>query len=254
MSVSPSAFHRGSAAVQASPGMAWGAIDHSGLEPVRAAAIRCKTRTVDLRAGYDAVASVYVERFRDELDAKPFDTRMLDWLADRAGSVGPICDMGCGPGQVAAYLHAQGCEACGVDLSAEMVHHAERVHPGISFEQGDMRDLVAVADSAYGGIAAFYSIVNLPRNEHPHVFREFCRVLKPGGWLLLSVHVGEETRRVDELLGVAVSLVFHFFRPAVLRHDLTDAGFDVTEVVERAPYDESVEAQTKRAYLFARRR
>ena len=58
---------------------------------------------MDVQSGYDAVASAYADRFRDELGDKPFDTRMLDWLAERAGGVGPICDMGCGPGQVAAY-------------------------------------------------------------------------------------------------------------------------------------------------------
>ena len=79
-------------------------------------------------------------------------------------------------------------------------------------------------------------------------------MLRPGGSLLLAFHIGEETRHVDEFLGAAVSLDFHFFRPALVRDDLTDAGFDVTEVIEPEPYDESVEAQTKRAYLFARKR
>ena len=220
----------------------------------RVSRFRCKTRVVDLQSGYDAVASAYVERFGDELGEKSFDTMMLDWFAERATSVGPICDMGCGPGQVAAHLHALGCDVCGVDLSAEMVRHATRANPGIAFEQGDMRDLTAVANSACGGVAAFYSIVNLPQDDHPGVFRELCRVLRPGGWLLLAFHIGEETRHVDEFLGAAVSLDFHFFRPALVRDDLTDAGFDVTEVIEREPYDESVEAQTKRAYLFARKR
>jgi SAM-dependent methyltransferase len=209
---------------------------------------------VDVWSGYDAVAADYVDRFGDELGDKPFDARMLDWLAERVGSIGPVCDMGCGPGQVAAYLAAQGYEVCGVDLSSEMVRHAERINPSIPFEQGDMRDLDAVADSAYGGVAAFYSIVNLPQNEHPHVFREMCRVIRRRGWMLLSFHVGEGTTHVDEFLGAAVSLDFHFFQPAVVRQHLTDAGFDVTEVIEREPYDESVEAQTKRAYLFARKR
>lgn len=208
---------------------------------------------MDVQSGYDAVASTYVERFRDELSQKPFDAKMLDWLAERVGPVGPICDMGCGPGHVAAYLHALGCDVCGIDLSAEMVRHAEQVNPDIAVEQGDMRELIAVANSAYGGVAAFYSIVNLAQDDHPRVFRELCRVLRPSGWLLLSFHIGEETRHVDEFLGTAVSLDFHFFRPAVVRQHLTDTGFDVTEVIEREPYDESVEAQTKRAYLFARK-
>lgn len=215
---------------------------------------RCKNRVVDLQAGYDAVAAAYVQRFGDELGRKPFDVRMLDWLAEREGAVGPICDMGCGPGQAASYLRSRGWDVCGVDLSSSMVQHAGRANPGIPFEQGDMRDLAGIADSAYGAVVALYSIVNLPEEDHSPVFRELRRVIRPGGWLLLSFHVGEETRHVDEFLGAAVSLDFHFFRSATVRDHLIDAGFDVNEVIEREPYDESVEAQTRRAYLFARRR
>ena len=206
---------------------------------------------MDVQSGYDAVAAAYADRFRDELVDKPFDRRMLDWLVERAGGIGPICDLGCGPGQVAAYLRTQGCVVCGVDLSAEMVRHASRVNSDIPFEQGDMRDLVEIADATYGGIAAFYSIVNLPPVDHPQVFTELGRVLQPGGWLLLAFHVGEEVRHVDEFLGATVSLDFHFFTPRDVRDDLDAAGFAVTDVVEREPYDESVEVQTKRAYIFA---
>lgn len=208
---------------------------------------------MDPLLGYDAVASAYVERFQDELDDKPFDAKMLEWFAERSQSIGQVCDMGCGPGQVAAYLSGLQCDVCGVDQSAEMVRHAERLSPQIPFEQGDMRDLSAVADSAYGGVAAFYSIVNVQQEEHPQVFREIYRVLEPGGWLLLSFHVGEGTTHLDEFLGVAVSLDFYFFQSARVRQDLIDAGLDVTEVIERAPYGESIEAPTKRAYLFARK-
>lgn len=206
---------------------------------------------MDQRSGYDVVASAYARRFRDELRRKPFDVKMLEWLAERARSLGPVCDLGCGPGHIAAHLHSRGADVCGVDLSAEMIRHARAATPEIPFEQGDMRDLSAVGDSAYGGAAALYSIVNIPSAEHPRVFAEMHRVLAPGGWLLLSFHVGEGSTHVDEFLGETVSLDFHFFRSTAIREGLTDAGLDVTEVIEREPYDESVEAQTRRAYLFA---
>ena len=49
------------------------------------------------------------------------------------------CDMGCGPGHVARYLHERGVPVCGVDLSPELVKLARRLTPDIPFEQGDMR-------------------------------------------------------------------------------------------------------------------
>src|ERR1044072_2435533 len=110
----------------------------------------------ELQSSYDRVAEDYAEQLRDELDGKPFDRKMLDWLGEKVGGSGPICDMGCGPGQVARYLHGRGVEACGVDLSPEMVRHARRLNPGLDFRQGDMLALSEVGDGAYGGIAAFY--------------------------------------------------------------------------------------------------
>src|SRR4030095_9555913 len=107
----------------------------------------------DLQRSYDAVAEDYTRNFRDELDHKPFDRKMLDWLIEKVGSNGTICDLGCGPGQIAAYLHAQGANACGIDLSNEMVHQAQRLNPNIPFKQGNMLSL-----DYFGGIAAFYSI------------------------------------------------------------------------------------------------
>src|SRR3954471_17461057 len=91
-----------------------------------------------LRSSYDRVARRYADEFRDELAHKPFDRKMLDWLIERVPSSAPVCDLGCGPGQIAAYLHGRGAPACGIDLSAEMVACARRCHPGIPFGQGNI--------------------------------------------------------------------------------------------------------------------
>jgi hypothetical protein len=79
------------------------------------------------------------------------------------------------------------------------------------------------------------------------------RVLRPGGLLLLSFHVGDEIRHFDELWGQRVFLDFHFFRVGDIVGLLRETGFEVEEVVERPPYGEDVEAQTRRAYVFARK-
>ena len=57
----------------------------------------------------------------------------------------------------------------------------------------------------------------------------------------------------DELWGQGVSLDFHFFRVGDMEGLLREAGFEVEHVVERGPYGEDVEAQSRRAYVFARK-
>jgi hypothetical protein len=37
----------------------------------------------ELQSSYDRVAANYAEQFRDEMDKKPFDRKMLDWLAEK---------------------------------------------------------------------------------------------------------------------------------------------------------------------------
>jgi trans-aconitate methyltransferase len=104
----------------------------------------------DTQNGYDAVSREYAERFKDEMDDKPFDRDCLDRLANEAGDLGPICDMGCGPGQIARYLHRKGVQTLGVDLSPNMVAEAGRLNPEIHFHQGDMLSLPDEDDSWVG--------------------------------------------------------------------------------------------------------
>ena len=201
---------------------------------------------------YDPVAEEYAARFRDELDGKPFDRKMLDWLAEKVGGLGTICDAGCGPGQVAGYLHRRGVPACGIDLSPEMVGHAQRLNPDIPFQQGDMTALTGVADDSYGGVAAFYSIIHIPRPSVVKALRELKRVLRPAGVLLLAFHIGREVVHHDELWGVRVSLDFIFYEREEMKGYLAAAGFVVEEAIERDPYPPDVEHQSRRAYIFAR--
>ena len=75
----------------------------------------------DYQTSYDQVADQYVRRIFDELQHKPLDRQLLDRFAASVRDVGPACDMGCGPGHVARYLHEHGVQVCGVDLSPAMV-------------------------------------------------------------------------------------------------------------------------------------
>lgn len=81
----------------------------------------------ELRKSYDRIASDYAAEYADEMAKKDFDRRMLDWLAEKSAGRGPICDLGCGPGQAAGYLLSRGAPVCGIDLSAK---RAERTHRG----------------------------------------------------------------------------------------------------------------------------
>jgi SAM-dependent methyltransferase len=200
---------------------------------------------------YDQVAAEYAEKFKDEMDDKPFDRDCLDRLAREVGDLGPICDMGCGPGQIARYLHRKGIPTLGVDLSERMVVEAQRLNPNIEFHQGNMLSLPD-DDNSWGGIAAFYCIIHIPREKIVDALREMKRVLRPGGILLLTFHIGEEVKHLDEWWEKPVILDFAFYQPGEMEYWLREAGYELMETLVREPNPE-VEVATRRAYLFARK-
>lgn len=205
----------------------------------------------EVQSSYDRVAEEYARRIFGELEHKPFDRQLLDRFAVRVQGPGSACDLGCGPGHVARYLHERGVRVLGVDLSPAMVELARRLNPGIEFRQGNMLSL-DVGEGAWGGIAAFYSIIHIPRSEVSAALVEMKRVLRPGGLLLLAFHFGDETVHLDEWWGHPVSVNFLFFRPDKMATSLRAAGFELEEIVEREPYPQ-VEHQSRRAYIFARK-
>ena len=204
----------------------------------------------DLQRTYDAVADDYVAHVFDELKDKPFDRQLLDQIAARAGG-GVICDLGCGPGQVARHLHDRGANVIGIDLSPAMIDRARALTPGVRFETGDMRAL-NVADGAWQAIVAFYSIIHIPRGALAPVFSEMRRALAPGGFALLSFHIGSDVLHRDEWWGHAVSVDFLFLQPDEVTAALESAGFIVERVLQRDPYPD-VEFPSRRGYVIARR-
>ena len=205
-----------------------------------------------VQASYDILADEYVRHVYDELQHKPMDRQLLDRFADGVRDTGLACDLGCGPGQVARYLHERGVEVCGVDLSPAMVERARQLNLGIEFRTGNMTAL-DVPHEVWAGITAFYAIVNLPPADVMQALRQMNRVLRPGGLLLLSFHVGEEILHVEDLWGCAASLDFYFYRSEDVEGYLRRAGFEVDEVIEREPYPPEVEYPSRRAYIFARK-
>jgi SAM-dependent methyltransferase len=206
---------------------------------------------MNTQTSYDQVAAEYAEKFKDEMDDKPFDRHCLDRLAREVGTLGPICDLGCGPGQIARYLHRRGVETVGVDLSPRMVAEAQRLNPEIHFHPGDMLALPD-ADHSWGGIAAFYCIIHIPREQIVDALREMRRALKPGGVLLITFHIGEEIKHLDEWWEKPVNLDFAFYEPEEMESWLIEAGYELEETLVREPNPE-VEVATRRAYLFARK-
>ena len=202
----------------------------------------------NIKENYDRLAPEYASHIFNELQNKPVDCELLSEFAAQVRGKGEVCDMACGPGQIAKFLHNAGVSVFGLDLSSRMVDQARQLSPEIEFRQGNMMAL-DIPDASLAGITAMYAIVNIPSESLPKVFQEMLRVLKPGGTLLTAFHIGNEQVDVPELWGEKVTMPFFFLDPTQIRRMLEQVGFVVDRIVERGPYPD-IEFQSQRAYLF----
>ena len=209
------------------------------------------------QASYDVVAASYADQFSDELRHKPLDRALLTAFAEQVqpAGTGParVWDVGCGPGQVTAFLAGLGLDAAGIDLSGEMVAQARARHPHLVFSTGSMTALPA-PDGSWDGLVSFYSLIHMIEDADVRTaLAEFRRVLAGGGLLLLAVHAGEEVRHSAEWFGAPVDVSFRFFDPGWLAVELDRADFTVEALTRRQPYP-GAEVATERAYYLARAR
>ncbi|NLA87679.1 MAG: methyltransferase domain-containing protein [Clostridiales bacterium] len=204
-----------------------------------------------IRESYDLAAADYAREFFNELDGKPFDRSILDRFSKLTAGKGKVCDIGCGPGEVACYLKKCGLDVTGVDISSEMIAQAKKLTPEIEFLQGDMFKLPFEARSL-AGIAAFYSIVNYRPESVGEAFSEFYRVIAAGGYLLIAFHTGKnKVFEVKRFFNKKTRLRFCYFDTDDILGKLVKAGFKIDEALVRYPYKD--EHPTKRAYIIARK-
>ena len=202
----------------------------------------------EVRTSYNTVAVDYAALLEGELEGRPLERAMLAAFAESVGD-GPVADVGCGPGRVAAHLRSLGVDVFGVDLSPGMIDVARAAYPSIRFDVGSMTAL-ALGDRTLAGVLAWYSIVHTPDDQLPAVFREFARVIRPGGVVLLAFHLGDDPSHLDHAYGHPLSLDVHPHLPETVTSMLGDAGFTVRATMVKAP-----EGQEKRprAYVLAAR-
>jgi SAM-dependent methyltransferase len=181
-----------------------------------------------VRESYDRVADNYVDMVATtgcgDIRAHPWLGAAVDVFADAVGGLGPVLDVGCGPGTVTAYLTDRGVNASGVDLSPRMIEHARRLYPRCRFSVASSTDL-DLADSSLGGVLGWWSLFNLPRDVLPRVLSSFARALMPSGQLIIATHVGDEdVARTEAYGGVAVNWTTFQWQPEQLAALVEQAG------------------------------
>ncbi len=134
------------------------------------------------RSGIRPLAEGYLAS-KDARD--PVTLTALDELARGLPDGGTVLDLGCGAGVPVTQWLAQRFVVTGVDVSARQLELAGQRVPGATLIKASMTE-VDFAPGAFDAAVAFYSIIHVPRAEHPALLRRIHGWLKPGGAFLAT--------------------------------------------------------------------
>ena len=200
---------------------------------------------------WDAVAARYCELFRDELQSKPYDLNVLNAFATSVGRGARVCDVGCGPcAHVTRYLADQGLDMVGIDLSAVCVALARREQPSLQFFRMDMGTM-AFREDSFDGLVAYYALHYQPKSTLDAVIREFARILRPGGKLLVVVKEGNGEGWIPDPLGSGQQVFWCAFTPSEVQSLLANNGFQIVSSDVREPLPDEI--RVRRIYVSAQR-
>jgi SAM-dependent methyltransferase len=222
---------------------------------------------------YEAIA----DRFAAGIDQQPWNAlyerpTTLELLPGVIGK--DVLDAGCGSGWYADWFVRHGARVIAVDRSARMVElTAARLAGRGRAIRGDLSDLRELPDASFDLILS--SLVLHYVEDLPKTFREWGRLLRSGGRLVLSTHhptydpnslynpgyLVEEI--IEEKWGWLGEQMRYYRRPlSNLTEPMSGAGFVIERIVEPRPSEKLQSADPKGyerlsrlpAFLFIRAR
>ncbi|MCL4558990.1 MAG: class I SAM-dependent methyltransferase [Chloroflexi bacterium] len=144
--------------------------------------------------GYDRIARKYLENI-SRMDPS-VRLKYLGLLEERLEPGARVLELGCGAGTPMTRYLTRRFKVTGVDLSVRQLALAGQNAPDARLVRADLSQ-PGFAAGSFDAVAAFYAITHVPRQEHPRVFAEIFRLLRPGGWLVATLGSGDSPDCVE---------------------------------------------------------
>lgn len=184
--------------------------------------------------GYDAVAERYITWSAAIPDASraKYTQTLLDGLAPSA----VVLELGCGAGIPTTRALAARFAVTGVDISARQIALARERVPAATFIQSDMTALDFPPHS-FDGVAAFFSLIHVPREEQPAFLARIASWLRPGGLFVATMGVRDNEGDVEEdWLGAP--MYFSHFDAATNRSLVEQSGLTILSASEETQLED----------------
>lgn len=176
-------------------------------------------------------ADTYTQEFSFVAD---YGRDVLGLLAAAPGE--RVLDLGCGNGVLTRALADAGCEACGVDLSPELLSVARKTYPDLAFFEADAADftLPHQVDAVFSNATLHW----VSAQRQPAVAHCVHRALVDGGRFVFecggfgnNALIHEALAGAFEARGLRYEMPFYFPTVGTYAAVLEDAGFLVTYAV-----------------------
>jgi ubiquinone/menaquinone biosynthesis C-methylase UbiE len=167
------------------------------------------------------------ERYDEAFPHKEGQEAAISWLIGQLKPGARILDAGCGTGLPAArQLTEAGIKVTGIDISPVMVSLARQNVPQATFTEMDIMDLTPQIGE-FDAVAAFFSLLMLPRREIPLALARFRQVLVPHGRLVVGMVEADVDDVPIPFLGAQIRVAG--YPRDKLRDVVTAAGFAVLQ-------------------------
>jgi SAM-dependent methyltransferase len=165
------------------------------------------------------------ERYDEAFPHKDGQIAVAEWLIERLPADARVLDVGCGTGlPTARQLVESGALVTGIDISPVMLSLAQANVPEAEFRLLDASE-VDFSLGLFDAVVAFFSLLMLPRSEIPAALEALGGVLRPGGWLVLSMVEADLDDVPIPFLGVSVHVTGYFEEQ--LHRVVSEAGFRI---------------------------
>ncbi|HET9109474.1 MAG TPA: methyltransferase domain-containing protein [Ktedonobacterales bacterium] len=203
-----------------------GKVDDTGQMAVDPSDPRAPKRIVE--QGYDRVAERHLTWSAGVRQEERL--RYTRELLDRLPGGADVLELGCGQGVPTTRLLAERFSVTGVDISTSQLEIARREVPGVTFIHADMSSL-ALPPESLDGVAAFYSLFHVPREEHAPLLARIVAWLRPGGLVVVTMGVRDTPGEVeDDWLGAP--MFFSHWDAATNRALVEQAGLRIISARE----------------------
>lgn len=158
--------------------------------------------------GEEATPEMWDKRWGEEDLEKLFfpsrycmeDRIIVDTTRNYLSTGARILEGGCGLGEKVYFLTQAGFDVIGIDSAAKTVEKLHQFMPDLDIRYGDLMQL-DFTDCYFDGYWSL-GVVEHFYNGYGYIAREMYRILKPGGYLFMTVPAMSRLRKMKATIGI----------------------------------------------------